>query len=334
MDVGSDLDLGRPQIRHPTVGPCVAQERRDHLSVPTRYDQVVAGIWRLEDHCQAVLPATLAPVSSEPITGLARTSAPRASYVGRHVRQPPQCLVDPTFADRELEDIPTHFHQPLVPDVMPLVEVAQQASIPGPNVRVGSGRPGTRPSSACHRLDSAPRTATPRRPRPDRWHFHHLAATASAVRASPPISRARTGSRPRPRLPIRRDDRANIHRFLRGNSAERCSRLSARTRRGGPCRGPAVRVDVRGAIQGLRIESGQEWHARHDLRSRTDPDLPGSGRTRPHFLLPLIPAPSPASSLLLGFLALRKGANASLDGVASTFSQHFRTAVRSAASAW
>jgi putative effector of murein hydrolase LrgA (UPF0299 family) len=49
----------------------------------------------------------------------------------------------------------------------------------------------------------------------------------------------------------------------------------------------------------------------------------GLGELITHFLLPLIPGPVVGLILLLGFLALRKGANVSLDGVASTFSQHF-----------
>src|ERR1700704_1494891 len=49
----------------------------------------------------------------------------------------------------------------------------------------------------------------------------------------------------------------------------------------------------------------------------------GLGELITHFLLPLIPGPVIGLILLLGFLALRRSVNASLDDVASTFSQHF-----------
>jgi len=49
----------------------------------------------------------------------------------------------------------------------------------------------------------------------------------------------------------------------------------------------------------------------------------GLGELVAHFFLPLIPGPVVGLVLLIGFLALRKGVNASLDGVANTFSQHF-----------
>ena len=49
----------------------------------------------------------------------------------------------------------------------------------------------------------------------------------------------------------------------------------------------------------------------------------GLGELITHFLLPLIPGPVVGLMLLLCFLALRKSVNASLDEVASTFSQHF-----------
>src|SRR5947207_11225086 len=49
----------------------------------------------------------------------------------------------------------------------------------------------------------------------------------------------------------------------------------------------------------------------------------GLGELVTHFLLPLIPGPVIGLILLLGFLALRRSVNASLDEVASTFSQHF-----------
>ena len=49
----------------------------------------------------------------------------------------------------------------------------------------------------------------------------------------------------------------------------------------------------------------------------------GLGELITHFLLPLIPGPVIGLVLLLGFLALRRGVNLSLDEVASTFSQHF-----------
>ena len=49
----------------------------------------------------------------------------------------------------------------------------------------------------------------------------------------------------------------------------------------------------------------------------------GLGELITHFLLPLIPGPVIGLVLLLAFLALRRSVNASLDEVASTFSQHF-----------
>ena len=49
----------------------------------------------------------------------------------------------------------------------------------------------------------------------------------------------------------------------------------------------------------------------------------GLGELITHFLLPLIPGPVIGLILLLGFLALRKGVNVSLDEVAITFSRHF-----------
>jgi putative effector of murein hydrolase LrgA (UPF0299 family) len=49
----------------------------------------------------------------------------------------------------------------------------------------------------------------------------------------------------------------------------------------------------------------------------------GLGELATRFFLPLIPGPVIGLVLLLGFLALRKNVNASLDEVASTFSQHF-----------
>ena len=49
----------------------------------------------------------------------------------------------------------------------------------------------------------------------------------------------------------------------------------------------------------------------------------GLGELVAHFFLPLIPGPVIGLVLLIGFLALRKGVNASLDGVANTFSRHF-----------
>src|SRR5258706_881009 len=49
----------------------------------------------------------------------------------------------------------------------------------------------------------------------------------------------------------------------------------------------------------------------------------GLGELITHFLLPLIPGPVVGLILLLAFLALRRSVNASLDEVASTFSQHF-----------
>jgi holin-like protein len=49
----------------------------------------------------------------------------------------------------------------------------------------------------------------------------------------------------------------------------------------------------------------------------------GIGELVGHFLLPLIPGPVIGLVLLIGFLALRKSVNASLDRVATAFSQHF-----------
>jgi holin-like protein len=49
----------------------------------------------------------------------------------------------------------------------------------------------------------------------------------------------------------------------------------------------------------------------------------GLGELVAHFLLPFIPGPVVGLVLLLGFLALRKSVNASLDEVATVFSRHF-----------
>ena len=49
----------------------------------------------------------------------------------------------------------------------------------------------------------------------------------------------------------------------------------------------------------------------------------GLGELVTHFLLPLIPGPVIGLVLMLGFLALRRSVNASLDDVARTFSRHF-----------
>lgn len=49
----------------------------------------------------------------------------------------------------------------------------------------------------------------------------------------------------------------------------------------------------------------------------------GLGELITHFLLPLIPGPVIGLILLLGFLALRKNVNPSVDEVATVFSQHF-----------
>ena len=49
----------------------------------------------------------------------------------------------------------------------------------------------------------------------------------------------------------------------------------------------------------------------------------GLGELVTHFFLPLIPGPVVGLVLLIGFLALRKSANASLDEVAAVFSGHF-----------
>src|SRR5688572_29438840 len=62
--------------------------------------------------------------------------------------QPPQGVLDPTLADREPEHVPTDLHQPLVADVMPLVEVREQCLNAGaerpPGLqpgRIGAGGP-------------------------------------------------------------------------------------------------------------------------------------------------------------------------------------------------
>lgn len=49
----------------------------------------------------------------------------------------------------------------------------------------------------------------------------------------------------------------------------------------------------------------------------------GLGELVAHFFLPLIPGPVVGLILLIGFLALRKSVNASLDEVATVFSRHF-----------
>src|SRR2546423_283110 len=81
-------------------------------------------------------------------------------------------------------------------------------------------------------------------------------------------------------------------------------------------------ADFQGAIQRLRIESLRDGPA---MISGLVQILlfQGLGELITHFLLPLIPGPVIGLVLLLGFLALRRSVNASLDGVAVTFSQHF-----------
>ena len=114
-------------------------------------------------HCHWVRPATRALVSSELITGLPRTVLP-----DRRVRrpgpldQPPQGVLDPALADREPEHVPTDLHQPLVADVMPLVEVAQQRLDPGPERPpwLQPRRIGARPSGLATVLAASRRTAS------------------------------------------------------------------------------------------------------------------------------------------------------------------------------
>jgi len=86
--------------------------------------------------------------------------------------------------------------------------------------------------------------------------------------------------------------------------------------------GPALRVDLQGAAQKLGIESRRDGPV---MISGLVQILlfQGLGELITHFLLPLIPGPVIGLILLLGFLALRRSVNASLDEVASTFSQHF-----------
>src|SRR5258706_10086164 len=81
-------------------------------------------------------------------------------------------------------------------------------------------------------------------------------------------------------------------------------------------------ADFQGTAQGPGIESRQDGPV---MISGLVQILlfQGLGELITHFLLPLIPGPVIGLILLLGFLALRKGVNASLDQVAITFSQHF-----------
>jgi len=95
------------------------------------------------------------------------------------------------------------------------------------------------------------------------------------------------------------------------------------SRHSGRRRVPAVRVDPEGAAQRLRIESGHD-DSRAMISGLVQVLLfQGLGELVTHFLLPLIPGPVIGLILLLGFLALRRSVNASLDEMASTFSQHF-----------
>jgi putative effector of murein hydrolase LrgA (UPF0299 family) len=87
---------------------------------------------------------------------------------------------------------------------------------------------------------------------------------------------------------------------------------------------PPLKRDLNTAAgQGHGIESGQDG-SRFMISGLVQILLfQGLGELVTHFLLPLIPGPVIGLVLMLGFLALRRSVNASLDDVASTFSRHF-----------
>jgi hypothetical protein len=49
VSVGLRLELRGPEVRDPSFGADISQERRDHLGVPPGHDDVMAGLGRLED---------------------------------------------------------------------------------------------------------------------------------------------------------------------------------------------------------------------------------------------------------------------------------------------
>src|SRR5215210_2899037 len=75
----------------------------------------------------------------------------------RPLRQPPERPVDPALADREPEHLPTGPHQPLVPDVVALVEVPQQ------RLDVRPERPGRLQAGRVGALRPRPAPPTTRR---------------------------------------------------------------------------------------------------------------------------------------------------------------------------
>src|SRR5215210_8284285 len=90
----------------------------------------------------------------------------------RPLRQPPERPVDPALADREPEHLPTDLHQPLVPGVVALVEVAEQRLDARPE------RPGGLQSGRVGALRPCPTPSTARRVPPpfdhhraDRWQL-------------------------------------------------------------------------------------------------------------------------------------------------------------------
>ena len=131
--VGAGQHLGRPEVRAPDLRLDPIQEGLDHVATAARGDHVVAGLGRLER------PLPLGP-PGHPGAGLIRVDDRTATdrLPDRRVRrprpfdQPRQRVLDAALADREPEHVPTHFDQPLVPDVVALVQVAQQRLDPGP----------------------------------------------------------------------------------------------------------------------------------------------------------------------------------------------------------
>ena len=146
-----------------------------------------------------------AGLSLDPRAGLVRVDDRAATHRlpdggivrPRPLDQPLQRVLDATPADRESEHVPTDLHQPLVPDVLALVQVAQQRLDPRAErpPRLESGRIG------AGRLDPAVRTGHGVLPaldhhRPHGWQLDDLAASdAPSTELRQRLTTARTRAR-------------------------------------------------------------------------------------------------------------------------------------------
>jgi len=113
---------------------------------------------------------------------------------------------DPAVADREPEHLPTHLEQPLIPDLMPLVEVAKQRLDPRPQRpcrlqprRIGALGPVPAPATPCRVLPRFDHH------RPYRRQLHHLTPTHPALTDQRQrFAAALAGARPTPHDHVRR----------------------------------------------------------------------------------------------------------------------------------